>query len=177
MFRHSHEEQQPNPLVASPRRYQVRERLIAIGGDYDIKDVRGQRVFHVDGKILRLRHTLIFEDAQGHEVYTIQGRVFRLRESMAIERGGQKVAEVHKAAVAPVRERLEVDGAGRQHLTVQGNLLDHEYEITQDGRLPIAVVSKKWFRVRDTYGVEVAPAQDDALMLAIAVCVDAMLHE
>lgn len=179
MFRHRHEErrQQHEPLIAAPRRYQVRERLIALGDDYDIKDERGQRVFHIDGKVLRLRHTLLFEDAQGREVYTIQSRVLRLRDSMAIERGGQKVAEVHKAAVAPVRERLEVDVAGGQHLTVQGNLLDHEYEITQDGRLPIAVVSKRWFRVRDTYGVEVAPGQDAALMLALAVCVDAMLHD
>lgn len=180
MFHHGHEEQQPpqqyEPVVASPHRYQVRERLLAIGDDYDIKDERGQRVFHVDGKVLRLRHTLLFEDAQGREIYTIQGRLLRLRESMAIEHGGRKVAEVHKAAVAPIRERLEVDVAGRQHVTVQGNLLDHEYEITQDGRLPIAAVSKKWFRVRDTYGVEVAPAQDDALMLTIAICVDAMRH-
>jgi uncharacterized protein YxjI len=35
-------------------------------------------------------------------------------------------------------------------------------------------VSKRWFRVRDTYGVEIAPGEDDALILAIAVCVDAM---
>lgn len=177
MFGHRHEEKQHDPIIAGPRRYQVRERLIAIGDDYDIKDEQGQRIFHIDGKVLRLRHTLIFEDAQGHEVYKIQGRLLHLRETMAIERGDQKVAEVHKAAVAPVRDRLEVDIAGGQHLTVQGNLLDHEYEITQDGRLSIAVVSKRWFRVRDTYGVEVAAGQDAALMLAIAVCVDAMLHD
>jgi uncharacterized protein YxjI len=35
-------------------------------------------------------------------------------------------------------------------------------------------VSKKWFRVRETYGVEVLPGQDDALILAIVVCIDAM---
>lgn len=176
MFGHRHSEERHDPIIAGPRRYQVRERLIAIGDDYDIKDEQGQRIFHIDGKVLRLRHTLIFEDAQGHEVYKIQGRLLHLRETMAIERGDQKVAEVHKAAVAPLRDRLEVDIAGGQHLTVQGNLLDHEYEITQDGRLSIAVVSKRWFRVRDTYGVEVAAGQDAALLLAIAVCVDAMLH-
>lgn len=67
--------------------------------------------------------------------------------------------------------------AGGQHVTVQGNLLDHEYEIGQEGHLSIAVVSKRWFRVRETYGVEVAPGQDAALMLALAVCVDALPHD
>ncbi len=33
-------------------------------------------------------------------------------------------------------------------------------------------VSRQWFRIRDTYGVEVAPGIDDALAIAIAVCID-----
>ena len=38
----------------------------------------------------------------------------------------------------------------------------------------VATVSKRWFRVRDTYGVQIAPGHDVALILAITVCVDAM---
>jgi uncharacterized protein YxjI len=30
--------------------------------------------------------------------------------------------------------------------------------------------------VRDTYGVEVAPGEDDALLLAVTVCIDALSH-
>jgi uncharacterized protein YxjI len=41
-------------------------------------------------------------------------------------------------------------------MNVQGNILDHEYEIEAE-REKVAEVSKKWFRVRDTYGVEVSP--------------------
>jgi uncharacterized protein YxjI len=40
-----------------------------------------------------------------------------------------------------------------------------------------ATVSKSWFRVRDTYGVEIAPEQDDALILAITVCMESMGRE
>ena len=59
--------------------------------------------------------------------------------------------------------------------TVQGNIVDHEYEIEDDGR-KIAEVSKKWFRVRDTYGVEIAPGEDAALVLAVTVAIDTMAH-
>ena len=58
-------------------------------------------------------------------------------------------------------------------MTAQGNITDHEFEIESDGT-KVAEVSKKWFRVRDSYGVEVAPGQDEALILAIAVCIDQM---
>ena len=41
----------------------------------------------------------------------------------------------------------------------------------------MAEVSKKWFRVADTYGVEVAAGQDPALMLAVTAVLDQMAHE
>ena len=58
---------------------------------------------------------------------------------------------------------------------MQGNIVDHEYEIEADGR-KVAEVSKKWFRVRDTYGVEIDPQQDALLVLAVTVAIDTMAH-
>ena len=61
-------------------------------------------------------------------------------------------------------------------MTAHGNLVDHEYEIEADGD-EVASVSKKWFRVRESYGVEIEPGQDEALILAITVCVDALTRD
>jgi uncharacterized protein YxjI len=38
-------------------------------------------------------------------------------------------------------------------------------------------VSKKWFRVRDSYGVDVLDPQMTVLVLAVAVAVDSMSHD
>jgi uncharacterized protein YxjI len=51
--------------------------------------------------------------------------------------------------------------------------VDHEYEISVNGD-KIAEVSKKWFRVRDTYGVEIKPGQTDIVLLAVTVAIDMM---
>ena len=40
-----------------------------------------------------------------------------------------------------------------------------------------ARISRAWFRVRDTYGVDVAPRKDDVLFLAIAVALDRIQHD
>ena len=58
----------------------------------------------------------------------------------------------------------------------QGNILDHEYSIGE-GRDKIAEVSKKWFRLRDTYGVQVEQGQNDVVLLAVTVAIDMMAHE
>jgi uncharacterized protein YxjI len=152
----------------------MREKMLSIGDDFWIEDESGRRAFKVDGKALRLRQTLVIEDANGAEVVKIQDRPVRVREVMEIENaGGSTVATVKKAMISPLRERFTVDLAAGGELTAQGNIVDHEFEI-EAGGTKVAEVSKKWFRVRDSYGIEVAPGQDAALMLAIAVCIDEM---
>ena len=157
-------------------RYQMRQKLIAFGDDFYIENEAGQRVFKVDGKVLRVRDTLKFKDMRGNVLCQIQERMLRIKDVMAIEDGqGNKIAEVKKALITPLRDRWTVKIRDGADLDVQGNILDHEYEITE-GRRKVAEVSKKWFRVRDTYGVEVAPDQEDAVILAVTVALDQMAH-
>jgi uncharacterized protein YxjI len=92
---------------------------------------------------------------------------------MAIERNGDTVATIKKALVTPLRDRYSIEVANGPDLEAKGNIVDHEYEFERDGD-KVAEVSKRWFRVRDTYGVEVAADQDDALILACTVCIDQM---
>jgi uncharacterized protein YxjI len=130
----------------------------------------------VDGKVLRVRDTLQFKDLKGNILCQIQERMLRIKDSMAIEDGdGKKIAEVKKALITPLRDRWTVKIRSCPDLDVQGNILDHEYEI-KDSRRKVAQVSKKWFRVRDTYGVEIAPDQEDIVILAVTVALDQMAH-
>ena len=158
-------------------RYQIREKLLAIGDDSWIEDESGQKVFKVNGKALRVRKTMVFEDPDGNELCKIQERKLRVKDSMAIEGpDGERLALVKKAIVGPLRERWVADLAEGSELRVEGNIVDHEYEIEQND-VKIAEVSKRWFHVRETYGVEIAPGQHDIVVLAVAVAVDAMADQ
>ncbi len=160
----------PIAAATSGNRYRMVEKLASIGDDFFIQNDHGQRAFKVDGKALRMRDTLIFRDAQGNELCKIQERVARLRNSMEIEGpDGRRIAMVQKAMITPLRDRFVAKIGDGPDLDVQGNILAHEYQIGN-----VATVSKRWFRVRDSYGVEVAPGQNDILILAICVCIDQM---
>src|ERR1700761_269821 len=144
-----------------PMHYRMRQKLVSIGDDYWIENDQGERVFKVDGR----------------ELLKIQERVARVRDTMEIEDpGGHTVATVKKALITPLRDRWTVKVADGPDLDVKGNIVDHEYTV-EDGRSTVAEVSKKWFRIADTYGVEVAPGQDPALMLAVTAVLDQMAHE
>lgn len=157
-------------------RYQMRQNLVSFGDDFWIENDRGERVYKVNGKMLRVRGTLEFENTAGKVKAQIQERMLRAKESMAIENGkGEKVAEVKRALITPIRERWVVKIADGPDLEVQGDLLAHEYRIG-DGKHKAAKVSKKWFRIRDTYGVQIEPNQNEAVILAVTVAIDAMVH-
>ena len=157
-------------------RYRMREKLFAIGDDYWIETEDGERAFKVNGKALRIRKTLVVETPDGDELFRIQERKLSVRDKMKIERGGETVATVKKALVSPLRDRYSIEVEGGDDLEAKGNIVDHEFEIKRGGD-KVAEVSMRWFRVRDTYGIEVAPGQDDGLILAVAVCIDQMGHE
>jgi uncharacterized protein YxjI len=151
----------------------MREKLFAIGDDFWIETDDGQRAFKVDGKALRIRSTFILESPSGDELFKIQEKKLRVRDTMEIERDGDTVATIKKALITPLRDRFAIEVEDGGELSAKGNIVDHEYEIERDGHT-VAQVSKRWFRVRDTYGIEIAPGENDALILAATVCIDEM---
>ncbi|HEY0139606.1 MAG TPA: LURP-one-related family protein [Thermoanaerobaculia bacterium] len=157
-------------------RYKMRQKMISLGEDFTIEDESGNRAFEVDGKVMRLRETFELKDRNGNVVATIRGKLVSVRKKMDIIRGDDVAATVTKALFAPFRTKFQVDLAGGGELSLDGDILDHEYTLRRDDN-PIATVSKRWFSFTDTYGIEIAPGADDALVLAIAVAVDEMAHD
>jgi uncharacterized protein YxjI len=160
----------------SGMRYLVREKIFSIGDDFWVTDEQGSQVYLVDGKALRLRETFELKDTSGQVVAVVRKKLLSLHDGMNIERDGQVLATVRKALFSPLRHRSTVELASGEELEAVGNVLDKEFEIRgRDGVL--AQISRSWFRLRDTYGVDIAPGQDDALILSVAVCLDRIHHD
>jgi len=157
-------------------KYRMREKLFAIGDDFWVENEEGERAFKVNGKALRVRDTFVLEDPAGEEVAKIQERKLSVRDTMKVERDGRTVATIKKAIISPLRDRFSIEVDDGDDLEAKGNVVDHEFKIERGGD-KIAEVSKRWFRVRDTYGIEIAEGGDDALILAITVCIDQMTHD
>jgi uncharacterized protein YxjI len=160
-------------------RFTMKQRIFAIGDDFYITSEQGEKIIKVDGKAFRLRDTLRFEDMQGRELYHITGRIVDIRDTMDIKRpDGQRAAVVHNALITPVRDRWQIDIPNGEELIAIGNIVQHEYIIRpKRSDMPLAIVSKRWLRIRDTYSVEIQNSADVALILAITVVIDMMAHD
>ena len=129
-------------------------------------------MFRVDGKAVRFRDTWLLEDSNGDEVAQIREKKISIHDAIRIELAEGRTATVKKEIVS-IRDRFHVEMSEGDDLTAKGNIVDHEYEIEQKGD-KIGEVSKRWFRVRETYGVEAFDPADAVLVLAVAVAIDAL---
>jgi len=156
-------------------RYVMREKIFCLGDDFQIKDDSGQDRFFVDGKALTIRDKLSFQDMRGNELAFIRQKLLAWGPTYQIYRDGNLAAVVKKKLFTLFRCKFEVDVPGPDDLTAQGSFLDHEYEFQRGGRT-VAVCSKRWFSIRDTYGIDIHEGQDDILILASAVVIDLVCH-
>ncbi len=155
--------------------YQLRQKILAFGDDFTIRDEQGQDVFFVDGHVFALGNKLSFQDMQGNQLAFIRQRLLSIGATYDIERSGS-VTTIHKEIFTFLRCRFSIDVPGPNDLEASGNLLDHEYEFVDTRGSAIARVSKRWFAFSDHYGVEIADGQDDVLVLAAAVVIDLCCH-
>jgi uncharacterized protein YxjI len=158
---------------AGRSQYLMRENLFSIGDDYWIETGGGERAFKANGKALRVRDTLVLEGSRVRSCTRSRRRscacATRWRSSATAR--PRPPSRRQWSARSGTRYSIEVDGG--DDLEVKGNIVDHEFEFERGGNT-VAEVSKRWFRVRDSYGIEIAPGQDDALILTAAICIDQM---
>ncbi len=152
-------------------KFLVRDRLLGIGDDYWIEDEQGRKAFLVDGKAMRLRDTFELKDQQGRVLIDIHKKMLALRDTMVVERDGEPLATIRRKRLSLLRNHYRVALADGTELDVSGKILDREFVVEYDGEL-LAHISRRWLRVRETYGVEIVREDaDPALLIAVAVCV------
>jgi uncharacterized protein YxjI len=151
--------------------YVIRERLFHLGEDSDITDEVGQPVLHVDGTVLSLHNRLILRDPAGREAGRVHRKLAALRPTYEITVDGKDVAEVRKHLFTPFGERFTIDVHGAGGMQIDGDLFRHEFTIQRDGQT-VATISKRWLSMTASYAVQVAPGEDDLLIVASVLALD-----
>ncbi|APU41272.1 MULTISPECIES: LURP-one-related/scramblase family protein [unclassified Streptomyces] len=158
-------------------KYLVRDKMLAIGDDYWIEDEDGRHAFLVDGKALRFRDTLELKDPDGRILITLRERLFGFRDAMTLERDERRLAVIRRKRLSLLRNHFRVTLVEGTELDVSGRILDREFKVEYEGEL-LALVSRQWYRVRETYAVDVVREDADAaLLVAVAVCVIRMAEK
>jgi uncharacterized protein YxjI len=157
-------------------RFILRQKLLAWGNDFIVRDEAGNDAFVVDGRAISLGNKASFQDTAGNELAFISQKFLSLVPVYEIFIGGALAAVVRKDVFKLFHQTFSVDVPGPDDLTAEGDLTQHEYAFRR-GERPVAHVSKKWFTLADTYGVDIGEGEDAVLILACAVVIDLVCHD
>src|SRR6267142_1531505 len=141
-------------------RYVLKQKLFSLGGAFSIKDDQGQDVFLVEGKVFSFGHQLFFRDMSGNELAFIRQKLLSWGPTYEIYRSDELFAVVKKQLFTFFKHVFTVDVPGPDDLVAQGDFLDLEFTFSRSGEV-VATVSRQWFSLVDTYGVEIVEGEDD----------------
>lgn len=157
-------------------RYVMKQKLLSWGDDFTIADENGQDRYFVDGHASSIGDKASIEDMHGRELARIEQALLTIGRTYRILRDGRPVATVRKKPFTFFRDVFDVEDVAAGELDAQGDFIDHEYQFTRDGSL-VATVSKRFFSWTDTYGVDIAPGEDEVLILACTAVIDMCSHD
>lgn len=152
-------------------RYMMKQKLFSLGTDFYIKDESGKERYFVDGKAFSFGQQLSFQDLAGNELCFIKQVVLSWGPTYEIYKGEQLWATVKKELFTFFHAVFDIEEEGAPDLEVEGDFTDHRYTFTRAEK-PIAEVSKEFFTLADTYGVDIAEREEDVLILACTVVID-----
>jgi uncharacterized protein YxjI len=158
-------------------RYAMKQDFFSWGPDFTIQDAEGNDVFLVDGEGFSLGGAeLAFKDLAGNKLVHIEQKLFSWGPTYEIYKAGELRAIVSKELFTLFSCKFTIDVPGPDDLQAEGDFLDLEYEFLR-GERRVATVSKQFFSLSDTYGIEIAEGEDDVLILASAVVIDLVCHQ
>ena len=156
-------------------RYILRQKMLSFGDDFQIKTENGDDAFLVNGKVFSFAKQLDFGDLAGNALLSIEQQLMSWGATYVISKEGATVAVVKKELFNVFSYRFDIELSDGPPLETTGDFANHEYAITRNGQ-QVAAISKQWFTMTDTYGIDIGEGEDDVLVLAIAVVIDMVCH-
>ena len=136
---------------------------------YNIYDEYNNLYFKVDGK-LALSHKFNVYDRNGELLAILRQRIITFLPKFDIYDASENFIGTISKKISFLFPKLEIDMNGWK---IEGDFMHWEYLITKNGQT-IATISKKLFRIMDTYTIEVD--QENALCaLLVVIAIDAII--
>lgn len=150
----------------------IKEKVFTWGDKFTVMDAYGNEKYFVEGEVFSWGKKLHVYDRYNREVAFIKQEVLTWMPCYHVYIGGRDVAQVRRE-FAWFTPRYYVAGLGWE---VNGHFLEHDYEITQNGR-QIVTITKEWMTWGDSYELDIAPDADEIIALAVVLTIDCVIEQ
>ena len=149
----------------------IKQKVFSWKDKFYVKDENGNDRYYIEGELFSLGKKLHIYDMNSNEIAFIHQKVLSFLPRFYVYVGGIQVAEIVKEFTF-FRNKYRIEGLGWD---VDGDFMDHDYEITHMGR-PIVAISKEWFTWGDSYMLDIADNVDPVNALSVVLAIDCVIE-
>ena len=162
--------------IQSGIRYRLMQNIASIADAVIVQTDEGNAAFRIESTRREMMDMLVLRDMEGNVRCLLPDPQSGPAATDILGGDGRPLARVSRTQISAVRDRFEVDILPGDFWIVIGDVGSREFTLdSPNGQ--VAEVSRRWFLLPDTFGVEVVPGQDDALVLAVAATIDRLAHD
>ncbi|MBG9987936.1 LURP-one-related family protein [Aerococcaceae bacterium DSM 111176] len=151
-------------------KFYMKQKVFSFRESHDIYDEDQNPVFHVEGKMLSFGKQLRLTDVKtGETIVDIKEKLISLLSKLLIEYQGKHVATVQKELTF-FKPKYTVPELG---WTIEGDFLQHDYQIFDDNNDLVADINKKFFSWSDTFEFNIRDGNVPfAVVIGIILAID-----
>jgi uncharacterized protein YxjI len=144
----------------------MKQKLIALGGKFDIYDEEENPVYQVEGSFLKIPKSYQVK-RDGVVITTIRKKVVSLFPTFYIESDGEVIATIKKR-LSFIKAKYDIEAHG---ITVKGSVLDMDFQVFKDGEL-VGEINQQWLKLTSTYAIHIYDPKMEGFMISICVAID-----
>jgi uncharacterized protein YxjI len=148
----------------------IKQKVFSWTDKFSVKDENGNDKYYVEGEFFSWGKKLHVTDMGGQEVAFIQQKVWSFLPKYHVLVNGAQVAEIIKEFTL-FRPHYSINVLGWD---IDGNFWAHDYEITQNGSLIVAI-QKEWFTWGDCYTLDISDPKDEIIAMAVVLTIDCVM--
>jgi len=165
--------------LTKQREFLMQEKLISFKDKVKVMTPDKEELGYFKGKLIKIGNTYRLRDLEDKAILTAHEKIVSLRSTYSFYKGGETdddkfIGKMKKKMVSIKPKFWFEDPDEKKTLTMKGNIWALKYKIFKEGK-EIALIKKKLFKIKGTYGVKIDPdVSDDTAMLVLGIVV--MLH-
>ena len=173
--------------LTTSREFLVRDKAISLSGKKNITDPKtNAELGFFKSKAIQIAKKFRLTDLDDHSIMIIAKKAIAIRDSFNFYEGMMDSSFDKGAHLGKLKQKIALrpkfwfeDPSGHKLYDFKGNFRKLDYQIT-NAQGVVAEVSKKFFALRDTYGIKIAQSCSDheaMLLLSMVAALDVDLDE
>ncbi len=143
------------------------------GRDFRVLDPgTEEELFFVDGKI-GTRPKADIKDMEGNVLYEVRGKLLGIPKRMDVtDASGSEFAHLHAQAFKFIKDKIDVTLATGGEWLLEGNIVEKNYSVNDSNGRHVVQITQRWVQIRDQYVIDIADGVAPAAALALVWAVD-----